>query len=395
MNQNALKLVITSLIVSMLLLSTACSTADQAHAPEKFVIDWEDHTVVVNDDPLFESASEDVRHVSPGSFGSEYARMTKLSDKEWIMVYTVYRNQGYFADEKGGTSLEVAISQNKGRSWKAVSVIGEPGRDMDNGQIVKLKNGDLLLAGRSVRWQESYRLPVYKSTDKGRTWKKLSEIDANEGTPGSLGDPDKGVYEPYFQLLDKGELAVFYANEKHVTETPVYSQTISEKISKDNGKTWGEEIFVAWTPDDPAARPGMPIASRLKNGKYVVAFEVCGTYNCNIFVKSSDDGVNWEPGIGTQVPVQSGGPYIAAMKDGSLLLTSNSNEVSMSIDDGASWELNPIAPWNGTFPQYLWASLYQTGTDEVAAVNSIPRDAGGHRVEIRFGKISPQPSDSQ
>lgn len=373
----------------------ACSTTADEGPPKRFMIEWEDHTVVVNDDPLFESASVDARNIPPGTFGSEYARMTKLSDKEWMIVYTVYRNQGYFEDDKGGTSLEVAISKDKGRSWKAISTISDPGRDVDNGQIVKLKNGDLLLAARSVRWQESYRLPVYKSKDKGRTWTKLSEIDTNEGKPGSLGDPDKGVYEPYFQMLDKGELAVFYANEKHVTGTPAYSQIISEKISKDNGKTWGEEIFVAWTPDDAAARPGMPISSKLKNGQYTVAFEVCGTYNCNIFVKNAKDGKTWESGIGTQVPVQSGGPYVTALKDGSLILTSNSNEVSLSLDNGASWELNPIAPWNGTFPQYLWASLYQTGTDEIASVNATPREQGGHRVEIRFGKITEQPAASQ
>ncbi|ACT00281.1 sialidase family protein [Paenibacillus sp. JDR-2] len=394
MKQTLLKLVILFLFVSMTMLS-ACSAANDDQPPTRFMIEWEENTVVVNDDPLFESASVDARNVSPGTFGSEYARMTKLSDKEWMIVYTVYRNQGYIEDDKGGTSLEVAISKDKGRSWKAISTISDPGRDMDNGQIVKLKNGDLLLSSRSVRWQESYRLPVFKSTDKGRTWKQVSVIDANEGTRGSLGDPDKGVYEPYFQMLDNGDLAVFYANERHVTETPTYSQTISEKISKDNGKTWGEEIFVAWMPDDAAARPGMPITSMLKNGQYIVTFEVCGTNNCNIFVKNSEDGKTWEPGIGTQVPVQSGGPYVTALKDGSLILTSNSNEVSTSLDKGASWELNPVAPWSGTFPQYLWPSLYQTGANEIASVNSTPREQGGHRVEIKFGKIMKQPAGSQ
>ncbi|WP_158602315.1 sialidase family protein [Cohnella endophytica] len=318
-----------------------------------------------------------------------------MSKKEWMIVYTVYRNQGYFQDEKGGTSLEVAISNDNGRSWTALSTISDPGRDLDNGQILKLKNGDLLLACRSVRWQESYRLPVFKSSDKGSTWEKVSEIDRNEGTSGSLGNPDKGLYEPYFQLLDKGDIAVFYANEKHVTETPSFSQTISEKVSKDNGKSWGEERFVAWAPDDPEARPGMSIATPMKNGKIMVAYEVCGTNNCEIYQKTSDDGLKWEPGIGTQVPFQAGGPYVTSLKDGSLILTSNANDVSISIDNGASWELNPVAPWNGTFPQYIWASLYQTGTDEIAAVTSTPREAGGHRVEIRFGRISKLPSPTQ
>ncbi|MEK3905406.1 MULTISPECIES: sialidase family protein [unclassified Paenibacillus] len=56
----------------------------------------------------------------------------------------------------------------------------------DNGQFVQLTNGDILLAMRSVRWQESYKLRVYKSTNGGGNWSFLSTIDENNGAPGSL-----------------------------------------------------------------------------------------------------------------------------------------------------------------------------------------------------------------
>lgn len=91
MKRNLLKPVTLLLLVVMTVLS-ACSTASDEGTPKRFMIEWEDHTVVVNDDPLFESASVDARDIHPGTFGSEYARLTKLSDKEWMIVYTVYRN---------------------------------------------------------------------------------------------------------------------------------------------------------------------------------------------------------------------------------------------------------------------------------------------------------------
>lgn len=121
---------------------------------------------------------------------------------------------------------------------KKIGLISEKGRDMDNAQLIQLADGSILLACRSVRWQESYRLPVYQSFDKGNSWDKISIIDSNEGKPEELGNPDKGVYEPHFQFLEGGRLAVGYANEKHVTDSISYSQIISQKISDDNGKTW-------------------------------------------------------------------------------------------------------------------------------------------------------------
>lgn len=35
----------------------------------------------------------------------------------------------------------------------------------------------------------------------------MSTMDANDGTPGSLGNPDKGIYEPHFIVLEDGGLA--------------------------------------------------------------------------------------------------------------------------------------------------------------------------------------------
>gem|GEM_PF-319660 len=346
-------------------------------------------TVTVNNLSTFTDAGTDARGLHPGTFGSEYGRMLQLTNGDWLAIYTIYDNNGYTRDANGGTKLRVSKSTNKGVSWTDIATISDPGRDLDNGQMVQMPNGDILMAARSVRWQESYRLYVYKSTNLGASWSYLSTIDQNNGTPGSLGSPDKGVYEPHMGFLADGRLAVFYANEKHVTESPSYSQIISEKISSDGGATWGSEIFAAWDPSNSAARPGMPVWTKMANGKYILTFEVCGTDSCNIHSKISSDGYTWSSGVGALVPDQLGAPYVLSMSDGRLAIVSNINSLSFSNDYGATWYKNDTFPWASS----LWSSVYQTGPNEIAIMNSASRTGGGHNIQLGYMSVKSTFSD--
>lgn len=345
---------------------------------------WEPNPAMVTNINTFTDAGKDARGISPGTFGSEYPRMLKLANGDWLAVAAIYDNNGYTKVTWGGTRLQVFKSTDNCRTWTLSATLWEDGRDLDNGQMIQLPNGDLLLAMRSVRWQESYQLRVYKSTNGGSNWSYLSTIDENNGSPGSLGNPDKGVYEPHFYFLNDGSLAVMYANEKHVKENPSYSQLISQKISTNGGASWGNEIYVAWDPNHSAARPGMPVWTKMANGQYIVVYEVCGTQNCNVFYKKSGDGKTWASGIGTQIPNQLGGPYILSLAEGRLVVTSNSNTVSLSNDFGATWYTNDTP----AFGNSLWASLYQTGTNEIALINSVNRSVGGHNIQVRFGTLT-------
>ncbi|WP_207434150.1 exo-alpha-sialidase [Sabulibacter ruber] len=349
-------------------------------------IEWGEK-VLINNVPVFndlgkvsEAGGTAGRH--HGMFGAQYGRMLKLANGKWMVGYTVSRNNGYAKDPEGGLELEVAESSDNGRSWKKIATISDKGRDLDNAQLIQLPDKTILLACRSVRWQESYRLPVYRSTDNGRTWVKLSTIDTNEGKPGELGKPDKGVYEPHFYFLNDGRLSVMYASEKHVTDSVSYSQIISQKISPDYGKTWGEEIWVAYEPGHNSSRPGMPVWTKMKNGRYIVVYEICGPEKCNIYFKTSNDGISWPVGLGTIIPDQLGGPYIISLTDGRLIVTSNQSTVSISEDYGKTWYKTTPA-WENT----LWPAIYQTGKEEVGIINSVRRTEGGHNIQVRFGKI--------
>jgi hypothetical protein len=359
-----------------------------ANETEKTVhVRWEE-PIQIHNYPVFQDTNRDARVVSPGTYGSEYIRMLELKDGSWLSVYTFYDNNGYRLEAGGGTKLGFSLSRDQGKTWEQISTLSHPSRDMDNGQLAFAENGDILLSCRSVRWQESYYLPLYRSADGGRTWEFSSMIDETSGHPGALGNPDKGLYEPHLYRLEDGRLAVMYANEKHVKRAPHFSQIISMKVSDDDGETWGDEIWVAWDPERPELRPGMPVWMRLKNGLYMVVFEV-GDPSVKpeatfyIYYKTSKNGVDWEPGIGTLIPEQWGGPYLEQLEDGRLLVSSNAGVISVGNEDGTQWKtLDPPA-----FPSFTWSSLKALEGNRFAIFNSCSREEGGHNIQLRFGEL--------
>lgn len=373
-------------IIAFISLATFPSTLLTMCAQDYKEISW-GPTVVADNPPIFQDAGPDARKLRPGAFGDDYPRAVRLKGGSWLLVFTTYPrgDSGYLSNPRGGTVLVVMRSKDQFRTWKKVSTISDPGRDVDNGEMIELPNGDVLLATRSVRWQESYRLPVYRSTDSGQTWTVISDIDSNEGTAGALGNPDKGVYEPHFYQLSPRLLAVMYSTEKHVTEYPPYSQTVAEKLSTDGGVTWGKEICVA--SGDAADRPGMPVWTKMKNGKYIVVYEVGGPKNYPIYSKLSDDGIHWAPGLGNPVPIEQGAPYLVGLSDGSLVLTSNNHRVVVSDDFGATWK-----PTDDAFPgspeTAFFSSIYQIDTNEIALITGRLRPEGGRSIAIRFGSVS-------
>ncbi len=343
--------------------------------------------IQIADPPTYKDSATDARKLHPGVFGGDYPRAVHLQDGAWLCTYTGFEhgNLGYRADPHGGNRIFVLKSVDGAKTWKQIAILSDPGRDMDNGEMIQLADGSILLGTRSVRWQESYRLPVFRSVDKGVTWKYLSNLDENEGKPGELGHPDKGVYEPHFYQLDGQTLAVMYSTEKHVTENPSYSQTVAEKLSRDHGATWGKEIWVA--AGGAKDRPGMPVWVKSKNGNYLVTYEVCGPQHCQIYSKTSADGVHWAPGLGVAVPSQRGAPYLLGLHDGRLILTSNNHQVSMSSDDGKSWQLVTPA-FEGGPKAAFFSSIYEVSPNEVMIMTGLERPQGGRKIVARFGKTT-------
>jgi photosystem II stability/assembly factor-like uncharacterized protein len=131
----------------------------------------------------------------------------------------------------------------------------------------------------------------------------------------------------------------------------------------------------------------------MNNGSYITVYEICGFEQCGVYYKTSKDGFNWTVGLGTVIPEQTGGPYIVSLEDGTLVVTSNKGNISISQDNGRSWYLAE-RPWqhhedfSKDWTQTIWSSLYQFNKNEIIAMTAVKRKQGGHNIQIRFGQLN-------
>ena len=180
--------------------------------------------------------------------------------------------------------------------------------------------------------------------------------------------------------MPNGCVAGFYANEKHADDNPSYSQVVSERVSCNEGATWGPEIYAAAQPGN--ARPGMPGLAQMANGRFILVFEVCGTDNCNIHYKTSGDGTSWSNDLGTNIPNQQSGPYVTVLSSGRILVSSGgTNQISFSDDNGANWNLNDPPAFQGS--TNTWPAIYQTGLNKSNEVGVVVNINGA--IQIKFG----------
>jgi hypothetical protein len=320
-------------------------------------------TVAANTGPV--SWGEPVM-IARGAWG----RMTPSARGDWLCVVT------RFATNRP-SGLTIHQSTDGCRTWTMLSEVQEPGRMLDNGNLWLLPDHTLLLTGRSLIEGQSYRLPVYHSIDAGRSWARLSNIDANEGAPGTL--PNRGLWEPHLFLLASGKLSVIYSNEKHAG----YSQILSQRVSPDQGAHWGDEIRIVEQPDGGSLRPGMGVPARMANGEFILVYEVVGIGNGDVHFKVSDNGVDWPGGLGTRIDGQHCGPFVISLADGRLLVTSCENQLELSEDFGLSWQ--PVKPpaWDLGF-KFSWPSIYELGTNRLAVL------ATSGDVKMRLGVLAPR-----
>lgn len=301
-----------------------------------------------------------------------WGRMILLTNTHWLCVSTRF--------SRTNSVLQLQTSTNTARSWTWISEVAKGTRLLDNGELMQLADGTVLLTCRSLIEGQSYHLPVYRSTDAGQSWSAWSMIDANEGAPGTL--KKRGLWEPHFYSLTDGRLAVAYANEKHASAKPAFSQVCSVKISSDSGRTWGDEITLAAEPGGGELRPGMPVVVRMRDGRYLAVYEIVGVGDADVFYKVSDDGVHWPTGLGTRIEGHHAGPWVTSLSSGRLLLTSCANTLSCSDDFGRTWHPADPPAWDfGPGKRFTWPAVYQTGSREIAAMISL----GG--VKMRFGTL--------
>ncbi len=307
--------------------------------------------------------------IAPANAG--WGRMASLPDGRWLAVTTRFNRDA-------ASTLVISASDDRARTWKELATVAEEGRKIDNGELIVLPEGRVLLGMRSLIDGKSYRLNVHASDDAGRTWRFLGTIDRNESPRGRT---DRGVWEPVFTRLPDGTLSVLYADETLADGTPSYNQVVSQRLSRDGGKTWGERSVLVAQPGGGKLRPGMPVMTRLQDGRYLLVFEICGEdKHCPVSTKFSPDGITWPQGLGTALADQRCGPQVMTTTRGTVFVTSCQNEVSWSDDNGAHWQRVATPAWPFGF-RHSWPAIYQLGPNEIGVVNGVAPGT----VQIRFG----------
>lgn len=149
----------------------------------------------------------------------------------------------------------------------------------------KYKKGTVILAGCSIdpeHNKESY-IRLYFSTDGGHTFDQGVVV----ATGGGL---EEGVWEPFLLQLDDGRLVCYYSDDSD----PEYSQKIVYKTSAD-AENWSDTTDVV-ASKIYEERPGMPVVTRLGDGRYFMVYEVVdkkGVSGNPVYARYSDDGLDW------------------------------------------------------------------------------------------------------
>lgn len=223
--------------------------------------------------------------------GVQYGRLLVLDDGT-ILATHCELNAGL---EEYKPRYPIYKSIDNGANWKVISYVTDTltGANSEwNPFLFELekdcgeyKKGTIILAGCSIdpeHKKESY-IRLYFSTDGGYTFDQGVVVASGGGL-------EEGVWEPFLLQLDDGRLVCYYSDDSG-TE---HSQKIVYKTS-DDAETWsGTTDVVASRNFDE--RPGMPVVTRLGDGRYFMVYEVVdkkGVSGNPIYARYSKDGLDW------------------------------------------------------------------------------------------------------
>lgn len=293
-----------------------------------------------------------------------WVRMTKLRDGVWLAATTV-------GITKYRAEIWIYKSTDNARTWKKIATVDDGDRLLGNPNLLKVPSGDVLLATRNWVNLVSYRISVWRSSDNGIHWTGPVKVAGNENPH---GNQYLNMSEPWLFFLPDGRVSIMYAD---ATQAEIgLRQRITQKISPDGGRTWGSLKIFAAALQDNRSRPGMPVVIRMKNGQYLLLFELGGIDSFNVHYKRSNDGFTWTSDFGPRLSTnQQGGPGAVSMSNGRVIVTSNTMAISYSNDFGNTWQSNDQA-----FTDGRWPALYEIGPQEIADSISLP-------TQLRFGVV--------
>ncbi len=280
--------------------------------------------------------------------------------------------------------VPVMCSRDHGVTWEKYSRI----EDTQNGYGIRfqphifelpqpcgdLPAGTIVMSGNSVPLDfTSTELSFYISRDHGKTWEFRSSV-AKGGPPVEQNFDALGpVWEPNIYINAYGELTIAFTDERPHSD-PRFNQTLALVTSGDGGKTWSDVVYTVTVPDRKL-RPGMPVVTRMGNGRYIMVYEIVGYPCCDIYCKLSDDGVDWGDPLlqGTRVETSDGlflgsMPYVIWIpqggENGTVIVTAKREGEHIGMRDPGYYHVNYH---NGEGPWERIPMLITYNTDTLQA----------------------------
>ncbi|KAK2812752.1 hypothetical protein FQN50_001081 [Emmonsiellopsis sp. PD_5] len=222
--------------------------------------------------------------------GVWYGRSEIIGDTLYATERSTYSEPPVFPIHK---------STDGGKTWTHISDV----KDTVNGwglryqpHLYILKNdmggyaaGTMLLAGNSVPEDlHATYIDLYASTDKGVTWKFVSNIAiGGEAVSQNGHDP---IWEPFLMEYD-GRLICYYSDQRD----PAHGQKLVHQSTTDL-RNW-DDVKTDVANPKYSERPGMPTVALMPNGKYILFYENVGRESSNggvpVYYRISSDPFNF------------------------------------------------------------------------------------------------------
>ena len=180
-------------------------------------------------------------------------------------------------------SLPIFRSTDNGDSWQQFSEVpqltGQPCLYELPVKMGEFAAGTVMACGTGPAGQPGgkHTLDVAVSQDGGKSWATLSTIATGGGgrydpmdRAGLLRDQEP-VFEPYLLADAQNRLVAYFSDERD--KKSGYSQLLDHEVSTDGGKTWSTPVYDVAIPDG-LSRPGMAIVARDAKGKFYMSYEL-------------------------------------------------------------------------------------------------------------------------
>ena len=298
-------------------------------------------------------------YASKAQGGTACPRMLTLKNGTILCAFDANDTQG------GNSVIKVIQSKDGGDNWQGTNKVKKNAvmQRSDrmiyaNPSMLQLSNGDVLVAYRGLSSGDGVKdsgLFVSVSHDNGIIWSAHSTVISYENNAG-------GVYEPCFVEIG-GIPTLFYANDAvdrldklgtgknpdgtHQAAVNSLSYQNIEYIQLIDGQ-W-QNRTIACNGMNSGSRDGMPGITRLKDGRWMLAYEANNTdgeYPFILRYKISRDGLKWStaPGGGNGlafcIPDTEGrktsGPALVTLPDGRVVCVFQTDQDASEPGDSRS-----------------------------------------------------------